>query len=581
MYRYEKYLRPDRGLFPLSALAEQSARDFGHLPVMRTWNGSGHDEISYTEFARRVHAIGRWLIDHGLEHGDRVAILSENRPDWGAVYLGVQTAGGVIVPVDSLMHESGIRHIIHDSEARFLFASSKFVKVLEEVEQISSLETTICLDDECGGGNLAYSNVLDEGTVSSTPLVERTLDELAAIIYTSGTTGHSKGVMLSQQNIMSNVAAASRILNLDTKDTFLSVLPMHHTYECTTGFLLPIYCGCSITYARSMKSGDLLDDMRRTNVTIMVAVPLLYEKMYQGIKRNLKKRGAVTRGLFSALYGVTGAGEKANMRLGKKLFASMREKAGLGSVIYFVSGGGPLDPAIATFFNRLGIFMLQGYGLTETSPLTHVNLPERIRNICVGPPIVDVEHRIDSPDENGIGEIWLKGPNIFIGYFKNDEATAEAKTADGWFKSGDLGRIYPDDYLQITGRKKNMLVTAGGKNVFPEELEHYLNRSPFIMESLVVGVSRDSGYGDEVAALIYPDYEQLDLHFEELGTKPGDKDVLALIKQEIKEAQKQLPEYKRIHRFRLMEEEFQKTSTRKIKRYLYSGDMLRVNGEKV
>ena len=581
MYQYERYLRPDRGLFPLSELASNSARDFNDRAVMRSWDGKGYAEISFTEFARRVHAIARYLIDHGLNTGDRVAILSENRPDWGAVYLGTQCAGGVIVPVDSLMHESGIRHIIHDSESRFLFASGKFIKLLAEVETISSLEATISLDTPESEEIIAFKNVLDEGANSQTPLVERKLDDIAAIIYTSGTTGHSKGVMLTQQNIMSNVSAASRILDLDTSDTFLSVLPMHHTYECTTGFLLPVYCGCSITYARSMKSTELLEDMRNTNVTIMVAVPLLYEKMYAGIRRSLKKQGSLTRGVIAALFGITSTGEKLNLRLGKALFRSLREKAGLGSVIYFVSGGGPLDPRVAEFFNRLGIFMLQGYGLTETSPLTHVNLPKRIRNICVGPPIVDVEHRIDQPDENGIGEILLRGPNVFLGYYKNDEASSEAKTEDGWFRTGDLGKIYPDNYLQITGRKKNMLVTAGGKNVFPEEVEHYMNRSPYIMESVVLGVQRESGFGDEVAALIYPDYEQIDLHFEELSVKPSDADVLALLKSEMKEAQKSLPEYKRVHRFRIMEEEFQKTSTRKIKRYLYSGDMLKVNGEKV
>ncbi|MCB2197871.1 long-chain fatty acid--CoA ligase [bacterium] len=581
MYRYESYLRPNRGLYPLSELAFNAARDFGDKPVMRTWNGNGYSEISFNEFGRRVGAVARWLLEKGLQHGDRVAILSENRPDWGAVYLGTQAAGGVIVPVDSLMHESGIRHIIHDSESRFLFASGKFVNLLAEVEPISTLEATVSLDTPEGDGVLAYTDVLDMGSSSSIELPKRELDELAAIIYTSGTTGTSKGVMLSQENIMSNVAAASRILPLDTKDTFLSVLPMHHTYECTTGFLLPIYCGSSITYARSMKSTELLEDMKRTNVTIMVAVPLLYEKMYAGITRNLKKQGAVTRGLISTLMGITTAGEKMNMRLGKALFRSLREKAGLGSVVFFVSGGGPLDPRVAEFFNRLGIYMLQGYGLTETSPLTHVNLPKRIRNICVGPPIIDVEHKIDDPDANGIGEILLRGPNIFLGYYKNEEATREAKSEDGWFRSGDLGKVYPDDYLQITGRKKNMLVTAGGKNVFPEEVEHYLNRSPYIMESVVLGVPRESGYGDEVAALVYPDYEQIDVMYEEKESKASESDVLALLKAEVKEAQKTLPEYKRVHRIRIMEEEFQKTSTRKIKRYLYSGDMLKINGEKV
>jgi long-chain acyl-CoA synthetase len=580
MYRYEKYLRGDRGLFPLSELARRSASDFSDLPVMRRHTGDGYEEITYAEFADSVDAIARWLIDTGLNHGDRVALLGENRPEWGMVYLGVQAAGGVIVPVDSMMPASGIRHIIADSEARTLFCTEKFQKLVDEMSPIPTLETIICMDNSAKGTK-SLREVFASGRESSSELPSRDLDDLAAIIYTSGTTGHSKGVMLTQRNLMSNVAAACRILPLGPEDTYLSVLPMHHTYECTSGFLLPIYCGCSITYARSLKSQELLEDMKNTNVTIMVAVPLLYEKMYEGITRKLKKAPTGTRLVVGLLLSLSRFGWSMGRRWGRVLLRSLREKAGMGSVIFFISGGGPLDPRVAEFFTLLGLKMLQGYGLTETSPLTHVNLPGRTRNETVGPPIVGVEHRIDDPNEEGIGEIVLRGPNIFKGYFKNEEATAEVLSEDGWFKTGDLGRIHPDEYLQITGRKKNMLVTAGGKNVYPEEVEHHLNRSPFIAESLVLGVSRDSGYGDEIAALISPDYEMIDLHFEEQKKKPDAEDVRLLIKKEISEAQKHLEDFKRVRRFRIMEEEFQKTSTRKIKRYLYKGEMLSVNGQKI
>jgi len=582
MYRYEKYLRPDRGLFPLSELAQKSADDFGSKVLMRTWNGKGYDELTYAEFGNNVQSIAKWLVDQGIKNGDKIAVLSENRPEWGATYLGVQAAGAIIVPVDSMMPSSGIRHIISDSKATMLFVSGKFLKVMQEMEPISSLGKTICYDEnDISDDTLALKSVISEGTASKAELPKRNLDEMAAIIYTSGTTGHSKGVMLSQKNIMSNVAGAARILPLGTSDTYLSVLPLHHTYECTAGFLLPIYCGCGITYAHSLKSSDLLSDMRNTNVTIMVAVPLLYEKMYLGITRKIKKKSAFTRFMFKTLFNLSGLGIKMGQRWGEKLFKSMRTNAGLGSVIFFVSGGGPLDPAVSMFFNRLGILTLQGFGLSETSPLTHVNLPAKIRDDTVGPPIVGVEHRIDNPNEQGIGEIIVRGPNVFLGYYKNEDATKEVLSEDGWFRTGDLGKIFDDDMLKITGRMKNMLVTAGGKNVYPEEIEHLLNRSDFIGESVVLGFQRESGYGDQVAALIYPDYEQVDIHFEELGQKPTDEDVTKLIKSEIRKAQVELQDYKHIHRFRIVEEEFQKTSTRKIKRYLYSGDMLKVNGEKI
>lgn len=573
--------RPDRGIFPLSELAERSARDFGSLPIMRTWTGDHYREITYEAFAEHVAALGRWLIDHGVEPGDRVAVLGENRPEWGMTYLGVQAAGAVIVPVDRLLPAPGIRHVISHSGARLLFTSRQFVDLFGELAPIPSLETIVCFDP-CGIDDVgSWSDILWQGTASTTELPGRALDELAAILYTSGTTGHSKGVMLSQRNIMTNVAGCSQLLPLGPGDTFLSMLPMHHSFECTAGFLFPVYCGCSITYARSFKSTDILADIRETNVTAMGSVPLFYEKLHAGILRNVRKKGTFATWMFGSLYGTVQAGRRFNKSLGARLFRGLREKAGLGSMKYFVTGGAPHDPATTKFFERLGIPLLPGFGLTETSPVTHATPPTRIRHDSVGLPLPNVQAMIIEPDENGVGEICIKGPTVFMGYFKNEEATREALDDEGWLHTGDLGVIHADCYLQITGRKKNLLVTAGGKNVYPEEIEMHLNRSRFIAESLIVGVTRDSGYGDEVGALIHPDYEQLDLHFEDIGTTPTDEDVHTLVKTEIRLAQRELADYKRIRSFRIMEEEFQKTTTRKIKRFLYTGELMAVNGHKL
>ena len=577
MSNYESNLRSDHGIFPLSELAANSAKLFGSSPVMRTWTGDGYNEITYSEFNDKVNAIGRWLIDQGIVSGDRVAVLGENSPEWAASYLGIQVAGAVVVPVDSMMPSAGIRHILSDSGARILLGSAKFLKDVIDMERILTLERMICFDCEQVEDAVLMDLVIEEGSSSKAEIPKREMDELAALLYTSGTTGHSKGVMLTQQNIMSNVASISRIFPIGSDDTFLSVLPVHHSFECTTGFLLPIYCGCSITYAHSMKSNDLIADIKNTNVTMMVGVPLLYEKMHAGILRGIRKKGKRAQTLFNAIYNVVGVGEKIGLDLGGKLFRSLREKAGFASVKFFVSGGGPLDPATAVFFNRLGIRMMQGYGLTETSPVTHVNPPWKVRHETVGPPIPEVECKIIDANEAGIGEICLRGPNIFKGYYKNAEATKEVLSDDGWFRTGDLGAIRNAEYLQILGRQKNMLVTGGGKNVYPEEIEHHLNRRQYIAEALVMGIQRESGYGEEVAALIYPDYEQVDLHFETQGKEASAEDVYNLIKQEINEAQAELEDFKRIRRFRIVEEEFQKTSTRKIKRFLYSGDMLKVD----
>ncbi|HHE46964.1 MAG TPA: long-chain fatty acid--CoA ligase [Bacteroidetes bacterium] len=579
MSDYESRLRPDRGLFPLNELAENSARNFGPRPVMRTWTGNGYKEIAYTDLNDMVNAIARWLIDQGIGRGDRVAVLGENRPEWAASYLGTQTAGAAVVPVDAMMPPTGIRHILSDSESKILLTSAKFLKVVAEMENIPTLEKIVCFDEECVEDAVPFDMALQLGKESRTELPGRELDELAAILYTSGTTGHSKGVMLSQMNIMSNVASASRIFPVGPDDTFLSVLPVHHSFECTAGFLLPIYCGCSITYAHSLASQDLITDIRNTGVTMMVGVPLLFEKMHAGILRGIKKKGRKTQRLFNTMYNLVAAGEKAGLSLGGKVFKSLREKAGFSTVKFFVSGGGPLDPATAVFFNRIGIKLMQGYGLTETSPVTHVNPPWKVSHETVGPPIPGVECMIVDKKESGVGEVCIKGPNVFAGYYKNETATRKCLEENGWFHTGDLGIIREDNYLQIMGRVKNMLVTGGGKNVYPEEIEHHLNRNRFIAESLVLGVPRDSGYGEDVAALIYPDYEQVDLYFEQMSKKPSPDDVFRLIKKEIKDAQQELEDFKHVHSFRIVEEEFQKTSTRKIKRFLYSGEMLKVNNE--
>jgi long-chain acyl-CoA synthetase len=542
------------------------------------WTGEDYREITYQAFAEKVAAVGRWLINYGVEPGDRVAVLGENRPEWGTTYLGVQAAGAVIVPVDRLLPAPGIRHVISHSEARLLFTSRQFVDLFGELAPIPSLEAIICFD-KCGVEEVVHwSDVLQQGTASATKLPTRTIDELAAILYTSGTTGHSKGVMLSQRNIMTNVAGCSQLLPVGPGDTFLSMLPMHHSFECTAGFLFPVYTGCSITYARSFKSTDILADIRDTKVTAMGSVPLFFEKLQAGMLRTIRKKGALATWTFGSLYHVVKAGERFNKTLGKRLFRGLREKAGLGSMNYFVTGGAPHDPATSRFFQRLGIPLLPGFGLTETSPVTHATPWNRVRHECVGLPLPHVEAKIIDPDENGVGELCIRGPTVFIGYYKNEEASRAALDESGWLHTGDLGIIHSDGYLQITGRKKNLLVTPGGKNVYPEEIEFHLNRSRFIAESLVLGVRRDSGYGDEVGALIHPDYEELDLHFEGLGKTPTDDDVRVLLSGEIRTAQRALATYKHIRSFRIMEEEFQKTSTRKVKRFLYAGDLVEVNG---
>ncbi len=579
MADFKKGMREDRGVFPLSELSRRSAMDFGDSPAMRAWEGEGYKELTYNELHKKVTAIARWLIYEGVKPNDHVAVFGDNSPQWEISYLAIQAAGAICIPVDRMLPSSGARHVLVDSGARMLFSSTTYLEMIAEVENISTLEKTINFEKVDVEDCLFFDDLLEEGAKLDHDLPQREMEDIAAILYTSGTTGHSKGVMLSHFNIMSDVSAAYQLIEVGTSDVFLSVLPVHHSFEATAGFLFPLYSGASITFARSLKSNDIISGIRDTGVTLMVGVPLLYEKMHQGIVRGIRKKGKEK--LVNSLMGVVAVGEKLGANLGTKLFRSLREKAGFGTVKLFVSGGGPLDPEVGEFFTRLGMPLLQGYGLTETSPATHMSLPWKVDHKSVGPPLPGVECKLIDKNDQGIGEIVVRGPVVFQGYYKNDEATKETFTDDGWFKTGDLGLIHKHEFLQITGRKKAMLVTAGGKNVYPEEIEFYLNRSPFIAESVVLGVERDKGMGDEVAALIHPDYEQLDVHFEEKGKKATDEDIHALIKSEIQKAQKNLSDYKRIKTFRIFQDEFQKTTKRTIKRFLYSSDMVKVNGEKV
>ena len=566
-------VRDHWGVFPLSELADRAAEKYQDAVFTKTWNGSGYDDVTFNEFAFKVKAVGKWIIDQGIKPGDRVAVWGDDSAAWGMAYLGIQVSGAVVVPVDRLISSSGMRHIITDSESKILFTSSQYLEQFKEVEPIACLDKIISFDSS-PEDLISWDHVLESGAESTAVVLQRTLDELAGILYTSGTTGQSKGVMLSQRNLMSNVAASMQMTDLGPGDTFLAVMPMHHVYQCTSGFLHPLYIGSTITFARRLRSAELIMDIKATNVTVMGAVPLLFEKMEQGIKRQVKNKGPVAQFMFSALMNISAFGEKFGLKLGVPLFRNVREKGGVGTIRLYITAGAAINPETCKFFNRFGIVMQQGYGITETSPLCHLTPASKIRHQCTGLPIPELRCKIDQPDEDGVGEVLVKGPNVFMGYYKNEEATKEAFDEEGFFKTGDLGIIHPDGYLQITGRKKNLIVTAGGKNVFPEEIEHYLGNSIYIAESVVLGLKRKSGYGEDVGVLIHPDYEQVDLYFENLGKDAGEDDLRALIKQEIKTTMKDLQSYKQIRSFRIYSEEFQKTSTKKIMRFLYSGDMV-------
>lgn len=573
----EHIIRPHRGIIRIPEMLAKSAEDFGDMLAMERYVEGRWEKFSYRQLDKLVTRLAGGLMELGLKPGDHIGVLGENRPRWCVSYIAAQRMGGVTVPLDSMMSDPEIHHIIKESEVKAVLVTAKFLGTVLEAEQ----SELIVIDMDNGGrkGTRNFDDILlTEEAEPEFPEME--LKDTAVIIFTSGTTGYSKGVVLTHNNIMSNVASAYSVFDIESGESLVSVLPLHHTFEATAGFLFPLYAGCSITYARSLKSKELMEDIKNSKTTLMVGVPLLYEKMYQGIRRSLRKLPLGKRTLINILYRTSqGAAALGKKDIGRVLFKSLREKAGLNSVRYFISGGAALPPYIAEFFNLLGIPLFQGYGLTETSPVLTANPPHAVKYNSAGLPLPGLELKIMNPDLNGIGEIAARGPSIFREYFKNPEATGET-FHDDWYLTGDLGWLDSDGYLYITGRKKNLLVTGGGKNVYPEEIEELLNKQDHILESLVLGVPRPGGMGDEVEAMIVPDNEVLDREAEERNIKWTPEEIEAVVRKEVAEVCSRLAEYKRIKKFSLHTEEFVKTSTKKIKRYLYQQKYLEVNDNK-
>ncbi len=549
---------------------DRSVGLFGDKMTLYAHTGQEFQGITYSELGKRVKRFALNLLEMGLKKGDKVSLISENRPEWVIAYLGILSANGVAVPLDPALKTSELKHILRESQTKMVVASSKYIPDMEEVlNELDSLKKIISMDNEQEENVVPFQKMLEKGKESSIELSYPKQEDLASLIFTSGTTGSSKGVMLTHRNIITDIWGIYQALDIYYDDHFLSVLPIHHTFECTCGFLIPLGKGASIYYARSLKSKQLLEDMRNTKTTLVIGVPLLFEKMLNSLRKGIKKKSPLTQFLFNTNLSLCGTAKKLfSISPGKFLFKGLREKAGLSTLRLMVCGGAPISPEIPKTFDLLGIKFLQGYGLTETSPVLCVNPFKKPKYASVGPPVPGAELKIIDPDENGIGEIAARGDMIMKGYYKNEEATAEV-FKDGWLLTGDSGWIDKDGYVYVTGRKKDMVVTRAGKNIYPEELEYQLNKSAFILESLVLGRPVGKGKGEEPYAIIVPDYEYFDYMAEQEKTEFDEKKIEQIIKEEIAKCCSNIADYKRIKGFEIREEEFEKTSTRKIKRYLF------------
>jgi long-chain acyl-CoA synthetase len=551
----------------ISQMLKKIARLFSSNLALSFWKDGEFHSISYAELENKVNLFAGGLHSLGIKTNDKVGLLSENRPEWGIAYLGILSSGGITVPLDPLLRCSELEVFIRDSGMKGLVTSGKFIsEILEIARRIPGFEFLICMDEKEEKEIFSFSEILEKGKENKSELPEVFPEDIAALIYTSGTTGKSKGVMLTHKNIMSDIWGTKEALELYPEDNFLSILPLHHTFECTCGLLIPLTGGSRVTYARSLKSKEILEDIKNTGATLILGVPLFYEKLFTGLRKNIQKKSAITRFSFKLCFNFVKIFKKLmGINLGKFIFKNLRNKAGLSSLRILICGAAPLPAIIPECFDLLGIKFLQGYGLTETSPVLTLNPFARPKYSSVGVPIPGAELKIFEPNKDGVGEVLAKGDMIMKGYYNNPEETDKV-LKDGWFYTGDLGWKDRKGYFYIAGRKKNIIVTGAGKNIYPEEIENKLIQSPYILEALVLGKKLSSGR-EEVEAMIVPDYEYLKQANQEQDL--DEERVKSLIKKEIDQCCEGMADYKRVKHFQIRKEEFEKTSTRKIKRFLF------------
>ena len=524
-------------------------------------------KVTFAELLEQVVRFGRALRRLGLTGRDHVAIMAENRVQWAIAYLAVVTFDMIVVPVDKSLPDNEVVTILHASDAKAVVFSESFRDtVLTLAPAVKGLRYFVDMDLPSRDGKLhAMTELLaaEQGPAGVDDFPPADPDALAVIVFTSGSMGRAKGVMLSQRNITANLVGMLSMVELLPSDRFLSVLPLHHTYECTCGLLCPLFASSSVHFSRSLKT--VVEDLQRVKATILLAVPLLYDKMYRRITASLEEKKLLAA-LMPSLKAVARLGEVVGVDdARRKLFRRVHERFG-GAIRIFIAGGAAPDPEVAAGLRALGFTFLQGYGLTETSPILTLNRLRNFRDDAAGLPLANVEVKILSPDAEGRGEIIARGPSVMLGYYKDEEATRQV-IRDGWFHTGDVGAFDADGFLHITGRKKNVIVARNGKNVYPEEIEEQVGRIPFVLEAAVYGARAADG-DEEICVSIVPNAEEFVRHAERSGVAVTPELVERVIDREIRALNRQLPPHKQIRRIRIRESEFAKTTTQKIKRHL-------------
>ncbi len=545
----------------------RSSENFKSRTVFKEKDENGNIiSITYEEFKNDVVYLGTDLIKRGFLN-KRIAVIGKNSYKWCVSYMAASIVG-VVVPIDKELHCDDVINFMNVSETVCILGDLKNLSSIKEnASKLNNKETVLISFDKIDSKTndiLYFDNIKVIGKDSylngfhDFDDIQVDPDELRILLFTSGTTGNAKGVCLSQRNICSNILSTYGIVKVKRSDLFFSVLPLHHTYECTLGFLLPIYSGASIAHCEGLRY--IAKNMAEFHPSVILCVPLLLEKMHKTIVRNMNKT-------LPEKYRKENQDENPFDTLPffiKKIVKNKVKNTLGGRLRVFIVGAASANPAIVSDFRKLKLNTLQGYGLTECSPLVAGNTDFFQKDDAAGLPIPNVEYKIDSPNEEGIGEIIVKGPNVMLGYYNNPEATANVMK-NGWFHTGDLGKIDENGYLYITGRCKSVIVTKNGKNIYPEEVEYYLNDNPLISEALVQGIQEDDDDETYVKAQIYPNLEAISEYLK--GSVPTKEEIKKIISDVVSSVNSKLPNYKHIKGFIIRDKEFEKTTTQKVKRY--------------
>ena len=525
-------------------------------------------EIIYKKFGEEVINLGTALTNkYGLK-GERIVIIGENTYHWYLSYMTMLCGVGIAVPVDKELPENEIENVIKRSKAGAVIYSTKKKESIKKVQdKLPEVKYFIQMnsDDELQGRNVGLNTLLKEGRElvdsgdNSFEKIEIDPNEFKVLIFTSGTTSNSKGVMICNRNLAENINAVSAYVKLYESDRLFSVLPLHHTYESTIGFLLPFAMGASIAVCEGLKY--IVPNLQETKPTAMLTVPLLVENLYKKINTNIKK--SKKDGLVNSMIHVTNALKTVGVDIKRKVFKEILDNLG-GNIRIIVSAAAPIDAKIGKWVEDIGILFLQGYGLTETAPIAALTPDFKPKVGSAGKPVICAEIKIDNPNENGEGEVLIKSETTMLGYYEDEEETKKA-IVDGWFHSGDIGYLDEDGYLYITGRCKNVIVTQNGKNIYPEEIELLLGKIPEIKECMVYGKKSEKEDKELIISVkVIPNMDEIQEKYGEDITKEKIHDI---IWEKIKEVNKTLTSYKAIKNLEIKEDEFEKTTTMKIKRY--------------